>query len=94
MVTLTKLLAIKMVASVRSESSRKHRIISSVFLFSGSSSETSVGERLKMAISEPLANPDTISNRAANTAATTTPVVRGRISAVLAISVKNDGSIY
>ena len=61
--------------------------------FSGSSSDTSVGERLKMAISEPLAKPDTISNRTANTEATTIPVVTGMISTVSAISVKNEGSI-
>jgi hypothetical protein len=42
-----------------------------------SSSDKSVGERLKKAISEPLANPDKMSSTAARTAANKTPNVSG-----------------
>lgn len=58
MVTLTKLLAIRMVAKVRSLSSRSLAIFLSRLLFSGFNSFKSDGERLKKAISLPLANPD------------------------------------
>lgn len=77
MVTFTKLLAIKMVASVRSLSSRSSFTCWSVGVFSSSISAKSVGERLKNAISEPLAKPDTNNNNAASTAAKTTPIVIG-----------------
>jgi hypothetical protein len=51
----------------------------SLALCSGSSWEISTGERLKKAISDPLANPETISKKAAKTAADITPNV-GAIS--------------
>ena len=72
-VTFTKLLVIKMVANVRSESSRNICIFLSASVFSSSSSATSVGDKLKKAISEPLAKADMPNNIAASTAATITP---------------------
>lgn len=74
MVTFTKLLVIKMVAKVRSESSRNICIFLSVSVFPSSSSATSEGAKLKNAISEPLAKADIKSNIAAKTAAMTTPM--------------------
>lgn len=56
MVTLTKLLVIRMVAKVRSESSLSIFILASFALLDASNSAMSVGERLKKAISDPLAN--------------------------------------
>ena len=60
MVTLTKLLTMRIVAKVRSESSLSISIHLSLSLVSGSISAKSFGVRLKNAISEPLANPDSI----------------------------------
>ena len=77
--TFTKLLAIKMVARVRSESSRNILICWSVVVLESSSSSTSAGERLKKAISEPLAKADKRSNMAAKAAAMIQPVEGGRI---------------
>ena len=62
-----------MVANVRSESLRSISILRSFTLFSSSSSVKSVGDKLKKAISEPLANPETIKSNAANMAAIITP---------------------
>lgn len=73
MVTLTKLLVIRIVANVRSESSRSIRIFLSVGVRSRSTSSISEGERLKKAISEPLAKPETTSNIIASKAAKITP---------------------
>lgn len=75
---MTRLFVINIVANVRSLTSRKSQICLSVELFSGSSSSTSCGVRLKKAISEPLAKPDTSSSNTANTAAKITPNVTGR----------------
>ena len=74
MVTFTKLLVIKMVANVRSESSRNIIIFLSASVFSSSSSATSAGDKLKKAISEPLAKADMPNKIAAKPAATKTPV--------------------
>ena len=57
-VTLTKLFVIRIVASVRSLSSRNFRILLSLDVFCAFSSAMSDGDRLKKAISEPLANAD------------------------------------
>ena len=57
-VTLTKLLVIRIVASVRSLSSRNFRMLLSLDDFCAFSSARSDGDRLKKAISEPLANAD------------------------------------
>ena len=75
MVTFTKLFVMRMVANVRSESSRNMLMFLSLRLFSKSSSEMSDGERLKNAISEPLAKPETPSRNIAKTNANTTPIV-------------------
>ena len=75
MVTFTKLFVMRMVANVRSESSRNMLMFLSLRLFSKSSSEMSDGERLKNAISEPLAKPETPSKTIAKTNANTTPIV-------------------
>lgn len=77
MVTFTRLFMMRIVANVRSESSRNIWILRSLSFFSGSSSSRSCGERLKKAISEPLAKPDKKSKKAANTAATTMAGVNG-----------------
>lgn len=61
-VTLTKLFVMSIVANVRSESFLS-MMMSLSFAFSSSSSARSFGERLKNAISEPLAKPDMISNK-------------------------------
>ena len=74
MVTLTKLLVIKIVASVRSLSVQRRSMFWSFALCSGSSSAMSVGERLKNAISEPLAKPDSNNNTAANSMHKMTPI--------------------
>ena len=73
MVTFTKLFVIRIVANVRYESSRSMLMFLSLALFSKSSSEMSEGERLKNAISEPLAKPETPRRTIAKTNAKTTP---------------------
>ena len=73
MVTLTTLLAINMVANVRSLSLRNMLICWSDLLFDCSSWATSEGERLKKAISEPLAKPDINSKTTVNAIANITP---------------------
>ena len=90
MVTLTKLLVIRMVASVRSPSLRSCTILLSIVLFSGSSSLRSFGERLKNAISEPLAKPDINSRNAVSIIAIYTPNV-GAVSCTW-FSVSKKGS--
>ena len=77
MVTLTKLLVIRIVASVRSESSRNIDMLLSAGFFSVSRLSRSCGDKLKNAISEPLAKPDNKSKKAARRAANRTPVVTG-----------------
>ncbi len=72
-VTLTKLFVTRIVANVRSLSSLNFSIHASLGFFSGSMSLISDGERLKKAISEPLAKADTQSNNTAKHAAKTTP---------------------
>ena len=64
-VTLTKLFVIRMVARVRSESSLSIRIFLSLVL-SGLSSDKSFGDKLKNAISAPLAKPETKSKTIAD----------------------------
>ena len=76
-VTLTKLLVIRIVANVRSLSSRSFFIFLSVSVLCCSSSLISFGERLKKAISEPLAYPERINNRAASAKAIIVPAVMG-----------------
>ena len=79
-VTLTKLFVINIVANVRSVSCRSAAICLSRTLLSGLNSSISCGERLKKAISLPLANPDNNSNVAVKAIATTTPILIGCIS--------------
>ena len=72
-VTFTKLLVIKMVANVR-----QNRHATSVFSYRHQSfhpqvPQHQVGDKLKKAISEPLAKADMPNNIAASTAATITP---------------------
>lgn len=75
MVTLTRLLVMRIVANVRSESFLNSIIFLSRSVFSSASSSKSLGEREKMAISEPEANPDAISSNAANSPEIITPMV-------------------
>ena len=77
MVTLTRLFAISIVASVRSLSSLNNSIFLSRLSRSGLRCERSVGERLKNAISEPLARPETTRRIHARTIARITPTVGG-----------------
>ena len=72
-VTFTRLLAIRMVASVRSDSARNCMILASAFDFSSSSSLKSLGVSEKKAISDPEAKPDTNNRRHAITPATIAP---------------------
>ena len=73
MISHKLLLVIKMVASVRSESSRNCKIFLSVSVALSLSSFKSVGDNEKNAISEPEAKPDTTSSRQARMPATTAP---------------------
>ena len=73
MVTLTRLLVISMVASVRSLSALSFSMLASLLLFSGSSSLRSLGDNEKKAISEPEANPETSSSSPASTIAKMAP---------------------
>lgn len=75
MVTLTRLLVMRIVANVRSESFLNSIICLSRSVFSSASSSKSLGESEKMAISEPEAKPDAISSRAANKPEIITPTV-------------------
>ena len=74
MVTLTKLFVIKMVANVRSESSRNCLICWSSSVFSSSSSLKSAGDSEKKAISEPEAKPDANNSPQASKPAMIAPV--------------------
>ena len=65
MVTFTKLLVIKMVAKVRSESLRSSSIFLSRSSLLSSNSFKSLGESEKNAISEPEAKPDRNNKRMA-----------------------------
>lgn len=73
-VTLTKLLVISIVANVRSLSSSNNFIFLSISVLPELTSDISDGRRLKKAISEPLANPDTRSRSTVNKRATATPM--------------------
>ena len=73
MVTFTKLFVIKIVASVRSESSRSFMIFLSRSSLLSSSSFKSVGDSEKKAISEPEANPEKSKSRQDNTIAIIAP---------------------
>ena len=97
MVTLTKLLAIRIVANVLSESSRSMEMLLSAGFFSGSRLSRSCGDKLKNAISEPLAKPDNKSKKAARRAANRTPVVIGwktTRSLMCCMSVKSNFTYY
>ena len=97
MVTLTKLFVIRIVASVRSESSRNIEMLLSAGFFSGSRLSRSCGDKLKNAISEPLAKPDNKSKKAARRAANRTPVVIGwktTRSLMCCMSVKSNFTYY
>ena len=65
MVTFTKLLVMRMVASVRSESSRSAIILLSEAYLPSSNSFSSLGVNEKIAISLPEAKPDTKSRASA-----------------------------
>jgi hypothetical protein len=73
MVTLTKLLVIRIVANIRSELLLNHTICESTLLFSSSSSFKSFGLREKKAISEPEAKAEANISRKAKKADRTTP---------------------
>ena len=73
MVTFTKLLVIRMVANVRSESLRSAMILPSDADFSSSNSFSSFGVKEKKAISLPEAKPETKSKANAKTNAITAP---------------------
>ena len=75
MVTLTKLLEIRMVARSLSESSSNDKIYLSDECFSSSTSFKSLGDKEKNAISEADTNPETKSKSTANTMATMAPIV-------------------
>ena len=74
-VTLTKLFVIRIVASVRSLSSRNFSILLSLDDFWAFNSAKSDGDRLKKAISEPLANADIAISNMVSTIHINTPVV-------------------
>lgn len=74
-VTLTKLLVMRIVANVLSESSRNILILASLGFFSISNEAMSVGLKLKKAISDPLANADIINNKAVMIQTMITPMV-------------------
>lgn len=72
-VTFTKLFVTNIVASVRSLSSRKNSILRSFEFFSGSIEFKSDGDKLKKAISDPLAKADMPKRNTAKTIANKTP---------------------
>ena len=74
-VTLTKLLVINIVASVRSLSSRRELILWSFDVLLSPISAISDGDRLKNAISEPLAKADAPISSIVNMQAMYTPIV-------------------
>ena len=74
MATFTRLLVMRMVASVRSESSPSARICLSRSSLLSSSSFKSLGESEKKAISEPEAKPEKKSNMAASRPAKMAPM--------------------
>ena len=73
METLITLLVIRMVANVRSESSRSSRIRLSFSELLSSNSLTSLGVKEKKAISDPDAKPEKSNKTAANTIAKMAP---------------------
>ena len=74
-VTFTKLFVMRIVASVRSLSSLSSLIFLSFTVFSALISVISVGDKLKNAISEPLANADAPISIIVSKIARITPVV-------------------
>ena len=76
-VTFTKLLVIRMVANVLSLFSRSCWIFESVLLLDGLRLLMSFGERLKKAISEPLAKPEINRSKTVMKIAIITPIVIG-----------------
>lgn len=77
MVTLIKLLVINIVASVRSLSSRSVFMLLSLEYFIALISDMSEGERLKNAISDPLANAEAPKRHIVSSMAIITPIVGG-----------------
>ena len=74
MVTFTRLLVIRIVASVRSESSRRARIALSLSKLLSSNSLISLGVNEKKAISEPDAKPENNRRTAASITAKMAPM--------------------
>ena len=74
-VTFTKLFVMSIVARVRSLSSRSVFMLRSLAVFASLTSAISVGERLKNAISDPLANAEKPMSTTVSTAAIITPIV-------------------
>ena len=87
-VTLTRLFVMRIVASVRSLSSLSILIFLSVSVFCCSTSLMSLGDRLKNAISEPLANPDNTRRTAARMKAIIAPADIGSVVTKEEISTK------
>ena len=85
MATLTRLFVIRIVASVRSESSPRASICLSCSSLLSSSSFKSLGDSEKNAISEPDANPEKISRIAASIAAKMAPMEGAMIVTSLSI---------
>lgn len=88
-VTFTKLFMHRIVASVLSLSSRIICILASLSDFSGSISDKSFGDKLKKAISEPLATPEATRRITASTIAITT-AAEGAVNVTSAIALYND----
>ena len=76
-VTFTKLFVMSIVASVRSLSSRSNLMLRSLAVLASFTSAMSDGERLKNAISEPLANAENPMSTTVSIAAMMTPIVGG-----------------
>ena len=76
-VTFTKLFVMSIVASVRSLSSRSNLMLRSLAVLASFTSAMSDGERLKNAISEPLANAESPMSTTVSIAAMMTPIVGG-----------------
>ena len=74
-VTLTKLLVMRIVANVRSLSSRSFWMLLSLEVFPALTSDISAGDKLKNAISDPLANAEAPIRMIVSMIANMTPVV-------------------
>ena len=83
-----------MVANVRSLSVLNISMLLSAAFFSVSSSARSEGDKLKKAISEPLAKPDANKRMAARNIDINTPVVGDDVVTSASASVINDRSTY